>query len=184
MAGRVDLPEVSAQLGPALAPSSAAVRALLYSSEPQDQAWGAWLAGQQRLVDAAVALEQLAERYVDAAEPLGRIVQATALDALIELDALPAADLLAKIYPTFPIHSLILLSRLGAEADPVLRRILPEARSESWFAIANLLHQRKATGFAILLLQDLQLTARIDLSDHGDRGSVEGGREVFNRAAD
>src|SRR5687768_11021379 len=87
-----------AQPAPGFVPAPLGVSALLNSTAAQDQAWGAWLAGQLRLFDLSVPLEGLLERSIDSDEPDARDVVAATLDALIELNAAPAAAVVARVY--------------------------------------------------------------------------------------
>lgn len=136
-----------------------------------------WFAGRLLLTGCVAPLERVVGQRLESTEFPAVAVLDVALDALIELGARPEPSLLVKVHDRRPVQALILLSRLGPEGDFALRTVMSKARSESWFATANLLYLRKAPGFAALLLRDLQLTAHVYVSTSGNvsRGSVSRG---------
>jgi hypothetical protein len=164
-----------AQDPPPLPVSPVDAQSMLESSDPRVQAWGAWYAGRLLFKDCAPRLERLVEGNLEMTGWPQLAVLDIALDALIELEAGPAPELLLKIHPQRPVQALILLGRLGADGEGALLKLLNEAQGYSWFAAANLLHRRKARGFAALVLRDLELTARIVVSEDGKHGTGSGG---------
>ena len=147
---------------------------LLASSDPRDQAWGAWIARGLRHTDAAPLIEAVVKNALAGDRyPQGRLY--VALDALIELDARPDPAVLLEVFKQRPVQALILLSRLGEAANAPLLEILSRAHHDEWFAAANLLNQRKAPGFAALVLKEVNFVTRVVVSTDGNSGMVEGG---------
>ena len=163
------------------APTPADVRARLHSAVPAEVAWAAFDAGTYQIVEAIPDLNAVLESP-PAALPLERdFLAAAALDALIHLDGalairiqkanVPSA-ILERYYDRWPVQTLILLGRNGAAADAILSRLLPGARDEAWFAIANLLIPRAPVGLAAEVLRGLTLNLQIAVADRGSSGGV------------
>jgi hypothetical protein len=173
--GLIAWPRAGAAQTPAREWSPRGAEMLLASSDPRDQAWGAWIAGRVRHKDAAPLIESVIKAALtDERHPPGRLY--VALDALIELDARPDPAMLLEVFNQRPTQALILLSRLGASANASLLAILSRSKSYEWFAAANLLNQRQTPGFAALVLKDVNFVAKVVVSADGSGGvGVEGG---------
>ena len=152
--------------------SAESMSALLASSDPVDQAWGAWMAGRLVAVEAAPQLERVIRDGLAEALPARVVI---ALDALIEIGARTTPQLLKETADRWPVQSLLLLSRLDATADPVLLSIMSESHGYAWFAAANMLHRRKAPGLAVQLLKGMAFVAELVVSNEGGVGRGEGG---------
>src|SRR5580692_8972723 len=101
--------------------------AWLKSGDPRTQAWGAYLVLRDQRTDALPALLEIVANYTVAdgtfAQPDANRHDAMleVLDALIQLGArVPVADA-QRIYPEFPVQSLIFLGRANMDdASPAL----------------------------------------------------------------
>jgi len=149
---------------------------LLASSDPVDQAWGAWMAGRLVAIDAAPQLERVVREGLNESSQSFPARVTIGLDALIEIGARPDPQLLNETSRRWPVQSLLLLSRLNAEADPVLLGIMAGSQGYQWFAAANMLQKRKAPGFAAQLLRGIEFVAEVVVSNEGNIGQGEGGR--------
>jgi hypothetical protein len=147
---------------------------LLASSDPVDQAWGAWMAGRLVAVDAAPHVERVVREGLNESPQSLPARVTIGLDALIEIGARPNPQLLEETAGRWPVQSLLLLSSLNAEADPVLLGIMTGSRGYEWFAAANMLHQRRAPGFAAQLLKGIEFVAEVVVSNEGGVGQGEG----------
>jgi len=156
------------------APAASDVRGLLESPDTTQQAWGAYWAGRLLMVDSADEVEEMAKRLLDDSGWPRRVALDIAVDALIELDATPAPQFVAKLRRVQPAQALILLARLGDEANPMLLSMLSDANGYEWRAAANLLFARKAHGFAARLLSPLVFTAHLTVSRDGSIGVGSG----------
>jgi hypothetical protein len=148
------------------------MKALLASADPVDQAWGAWMAGRLVAVDAAPELERVVREGLAEGPRSYPARVAIGLDALIEIDARPSPQLLGETAGGWPVQSLLLLSRLDQSANPVLLGIMSRAHGYEWFAAANMLHRRKAPGFAAHVLTGMTFVAELVVSNEG--GTMQG----------
>ena len=91
------------------------------------------------------------------------------LDALIELRGPVSTSDAARLYPEFPVQSLILLSREGDSAFPYLLEIFRKERLQydPWLGAGNMLAQRRFPGFAAVVLDNLTVRARIRVTTSG-----------------
>src|SRR6185369_6565179 len=117
---------------PAGVPSNAEIRTKLESSQPAEQAWGAWWAAQLNVTELAPAIERLAT-----ANPRSPAAS-WAVDALIQLNVRVTASFARSIYDWGPTQALILLSRADKDADPVLLDLIDNAKGIRWLAATNL----------------------------------------------
>jgi hypothetical protein len=155
-----------------LASDPATIRRLLQSSNPQQEAWGAWHAGRKGMKDAIPLLLQVAEKRTRGKDSIDGIPLNSALDALIQLEANVPVDLLPEIYKTHPTQALILLSRLGPERNPFLLDLTVQAKGLLWFAAANLLLANRTPGFAYRLLKDQAVPAVLNV-DYNPEGIIQ-----------
>jgi hypothetical protein len=148
------------------------IRKLLLSSNEQEQAWGAWLAAQGQRKDLIPLLQQIAEkRLVNAALYKPEPLLEAALDAMIQLSATVRPSLIPQIYAKRPIQALVLLSKLGAEANPLLLEWVARENDTAWFTAANMLLARRLPQTAPLFLRGLKITATLTVSDDGSVAS-------------
>jgi hypothetical protein len=155
----------------AIVSDSVTIRSLLQSSNPQQEAWGAWHAGQKGMKDAIPLLLQVIEKRVQGKGSIAKIPLNSALDALIRLEAKVPMGLLPEIYKTHPTQALILLSRLGPERNPFLLDLAVQAKGLSWFAAANLLLANRSPGFAYNLLKRQAIPAVLNV-DYNPEGVI------------
>jgi len=156
--------------------------AWLGSPDARLQAWGAYLTLRGGRTEALPAMLALLAAYpvgIETATPSDsdwHDAMLGILDALIEFHApVPAADA-QRIYPDFPVQSLILLSRAQEDATPALLDIF---RTEStwpsaWLAAGNLLLPRRAPGFAQAVIANLTVHALITVTEPGSGGGFGG----------
>lgn len=161
--------------------------AWLNSADPRTQAWGAYLVLRDRRTEAIPALLAMLARYPVIEE---RATQADAdqhdamlgvLDALIQFGAdVPSTDA-QRIYPEFPVQSLILLSRSPEDTAPALLDIFrTEFKTErrwpaAWLAAGNLLLERRAGGFAAAVVQGMTVHALVTVTEPHTGGGFGGG---------
>jgi hypothetical protein len=168
---------VQAQPAP-IAPSWAtfeSVDAKLHSDDSSDVAWGAFLAAEYQFKCAIPAIaERLQTTLSESDRNRRHHLTAALLDALIQLDAREPADVLLPFYSDWPIHTLILLGSASENRDSSLVALIGGASGERWYAIADLLLETRAAGFAARLLRDLSLTLNVRVSDLNDSGVSSG----------
>jgi hypothetical protein len=82
----------------------------------------------------------------------------------------PPPDGLAKVFATHPVETVLMLNRFGAERDGTVLPLLRHSKGYRWFALASLLLQTRARGFAGELLADFPIRLSIRVSDSADSG--------------
>ena len=156
----------------------------LHSPEPRLQAWGASLVLRDRHTEAIPALLEMVARHpaVEALATQADVDQHYAmlgvLDALIQFGAqVPSRDA-QRIYPEFPVQSLILLSRSQEDTSPALLTIFKSERRwpAAWLAAGALLLERHAEGFAAAVVDGMTVHAQVLVTEpgtgHGCGGSA------------
>ena len=148
---------------PPYIPGVAEITRLLESSTPRDQAWGAWFAAQARATQLTPLLRQVASahRTSDAAD--SRYAADAALDALIQLGTPQPPAWARTFFDRWPAESLILLSRADGDPSAELMDLASTQTGIRWLTAANLLLARRSSGFAALLLRDLQIDAHLTI---------------------
>jgi hypothetical protein len=156
-------------------PTGDQVRVMLQSSDARSQAWGAWWTAQAMVRNVEPLLQKNLEAHLQGQTWQDDIVIDATLDALIQgrLNPLPL-NVLEAVYDRRRAQALILLSRMptGSQADAFLFKRLrldeytPIFRTE-WIAVANLLLERKASGFVATLLRGMVIDARLVVCDPG-----------------
>jgi hypothetical protein len=86
-------------------------------------------------------------------------------DALIQLDADPPVDALLPYYSEHREPVLILLSEPRPDRDAALLNLLTRESGIPWYAVAGLLLESKAQGFATELIRGLRLTLNVTVVD-------------------
>jgi hypothetical protein len=158
-------------------PSAAAGR-LLKSGAEGERAWGAYLAGAYGLKEHAPLVVALLDGAGEAGDVSGEwAVRRAALDALIRLDAEVPSERLLPLYESAPDETVILLARAPERnAAALLTLFAEETPGVRWVAVANLLAETRARGFAARLLEGLRIVARVHVYDsEGERGYNGGG---------
>jgi hypothetical protein len=147
--------------------------AWLKSNDSRTQAWGAYLALRDRRMDAMLALFEMLANYPTTGEESEQTssdrhdAMLEALDALIQLGArVPAADA-QRIYPVFPVQSLILLARSKGDASSALLSIFKSEQRwpVAWLAAGNLLAQQTVKGFAAAVVEGMTIHAQVTVVD-------------------
>ena len=149
------------------ATDQAAVSQLLSSSDPHDQAWGSWVAGQYSMRVAIPAIVQVASACIARDDRDSQLVLDIALDALIQLRAQVPAEFLQSILPKRKPQALVLLSFAGDSANNALLKMLATEHGVGWYAAADILLPRKVAGFGSALLRDLKITVHVTISKDG-----------------
>jgi hypothetical protein len=157
----------------------------LHSGDPRLQAWSAYVILRDHHGSLIPDLVKMVSEYDVAAWPIadGRRDQHDAmiaiLDALIELRGPVLTADAARLYPEFPVQSLILLSLEGDPAFPYLLDIFRNEHSQrdAWLGAGNMLAQRRIPGFAAAVLGNFTVRARIRVTTSGEpeAGSGIGG---------
>ena len=165
---------------PATGPDPTKIAAMLRSPDAREQAWGAWYASRDRMRELLPDLQQMAAQRLDGISPAEVAARDIALDALIQMEAGTAPELLADIYRVSPDHALILASQTtDSSPDEFLLHVLRESENERWFATANLLLSRKSAGLVSGILSSFKLEAPIFLVEReGIAGGHGSGMEI------
>jgi hypothetical protein len=146
-----------------LTETAADVRRQLASNDPKQVAWGAFRAAEHR-IDVVPSLLRTLETP-PAADRLERYAMIGAvLDAAAQLNARLPAEVLRSYYQGWPIQTLILFAN-ATESRPVLLDLLKTASGDRWYALANLLLETQADGFAAELLTKIEFRVRVHVSD-------------------
>jgi hypothetical protein len=161
-----------AQEEPSAEPADIIAR--LGSEQPADVAWGAYLAGREKTVEARPLLVQALRPNPARAGKEWRLVDRAVLDALILLDAkVPADLLLAKLGTRFNRHLLILLAREPVKNRRTLLDLFDRWEDDSsnlWLGtvgLGNLLAQTRAPGFAARILPWIEMSLTLSVHDKG-----------------
>ena len=114
------------------ATSVAAIRAMLRSDVPAEQAWGAWLAGQTQRKELVPELQSLAIPESPRNNLERFFVTNAALDALVQLKAGPDPAWSMRFFEQWPTETLVLLSGAGARADSHLLELVRTQKGYRW----------------------------------------------------
>jgi hypothetical protein len=156
--------------------------AWLHSADPRVQAWGAHIVLRDRRTEAIpvllamVATSPVVEMLTTQADADQHGAMLGVLDALIQFEAqVPVADV-ERIYPEFPVQSLILLSRSQEDTAPTLLTIFRREQRwpAAWLAAGNLLLQRHAEGFAAAVVEGMTVHALVTVTASGSGGGFGG----------
>ncbi len=149
--------------------------AWLNSADPRVEAWGAYLVLRDQRTDAIPVLLSMLEAYPVIPQEASQLevdrhdAMLGVLDALIQFDApVPAADA-QRIYPEFPVQSLVLLARSQEDtADALLDIFRNEQRWQAaWLAVGNLLSARRAAGFAAAVIEGMTVHLQVIVTEPG-----------------
>ena len=155
----------------------------LQSDDPQQMAWGAYLARTDRQRSLIPLLLQKVRDYQSPDTGFSDPVQNDrhnallgVLDALISLHVQVPVEEAHKLYPEFSTQAVILLVRAGSNAGPALLDVFRLAKMNAvWLAAGNVLVKERTLGFAAALLS--RFTHHIDVAvwNPGVGGGVGGG---------
>lgn len=160
-----------------------AVTTWLKSADPRTQAWGAYMALRDKSTAAEPVLLEILANFPVTGEPTAQPASDShdamlaVLDAIIQLGAQAPAGDAQRIYPEFPVQSLILLSRSGEQATPALFSIFSQSEQRwpaAWLASGNLLASRNAKGFAAAVIAGMTVHAVLTVRDPGADGGYGG----------
>lgn len=149
---------------------------LLQSTDPREQAWGAWYAGRDYLQQFTPLIQQLIAQHVSGASINEIAAVDVALDALIQMKQGLPSSTLASVSERRPEQALILAgfaARDDREVDPFLFEMLRTNDYYRWFAAANLLLERRTFGLASAIIGSLRLSVHVSVTS-GDRSSGSG----------
>jgi hypothetical protein len=152
--------------------------AWLNGADARLQAWGAYLTLRDRSMEATpvllakLAVFQPVEQRTSQAETDRHDAMLAILDAIIQLGVQAPVEDAERIYPEFPVQSLLLLARSKQDAAPALLSIFKGKRGESaaWLAAGNLLLDRTAKGFASAVIEDMTVHVEVSIVDPGAPG--------------
>ena len=120
----------------------------LASSDPRTVAWGAYVALRDHRAELIPQLIELTRQYDVGARSYvptdGHRAMLAILDALVQFGVKTQARDAARLFPEFPLHSILLLSHASDDATSSLLDIF-ETKSEEpivWLAVGNLLYER------------------------------------------
>lgn len=146
------------------------VRKLLQSTDPRAQAWGAWYAGRDQMRQLAPLVHAvIAQHAFGTSLPESAAVEVS-LDTLIQLKVPTPAPLLAAVYERRPAQSLILAAiadRDDQEIEPFLLGVLARDKYDEWFAAANTLLGRRASGLAVSIIRALRIPVHVYITRDG-----------------
>lgn len=149
--------------------------AWLHSADPRIEAWGAYIVLRDRRTEvipdlcALVAGFPVVEEVTTQEDVDRHDAMLGVLDALIEFGApVPPGDA-QRIYPEFPVQSLILLSHSHEETAPALLAIFNSERRwpAAWLAAGALLIERHAEGFAAAVVESMTVHAQVMVTEPG-----------------
>jgi hypothetical protein len=141
------------------------VTALLQSSDPREQAWGAWYAGRNAMSTLVPLLQRVVAERAAGGSMAARAAFDAAVDALVQLDAEADPAILPTIHERSPAAALILASRAPRKATAFLLDVVQRDEGEAWLAAANLLMDERPQGLAALLLRPLSARIEFQLTD-------------------
>jgi hypothetical protein len=146
-----------------------------FDKAPPSLAWLAFKAAESEDRSQVPVLEGVLASLVDDTRSDQQLALHAVLDALVRLDAKPPLHVLTRVFNTHPVEAVLMLQRFGAERDQTVLSLLQGSKGYRWFALASLLQETRAHGFAAHLLRDLPIRLSVSVSDTGSRGELGGG---------
>jgi hypothetical protein len=132
-------------------------RLLLQSEDLKDRTWGAYLAGEYRVVEVLPALTAFLPLPPPYAGNEYECFCHALLDSLIRLKADLSVEMLTNIFERYPDEGVILFALASRQKRPALLDILPQPMPVvRWQAIGSLLAEARVPGFAALLMKQMQ----------------------------
>jgi hypothetical protein len=129
---------------------------LLNSNEAADRAWGAYLAGQNKLTVLQPKLEELLRKSESYEFQLDEVlVRRSIVDAAINMGAALPEEIINNMY----INDAIVLFAQSPKnyANAILSRFTNEKNSARWLALGNLLLEIKARRFPFVLIKEMKV---------------------------
>jgi hypothetical protein len=156
---------------------NAAILKLLQSTDPREQAWGAWYIGRDQITQLAPLLTLVVLQHVAGVSVNERAAADVALDALIQMRQSVPPSALRQVAEHRPAQALILAAFATSddvEIDEFLFDVLRGNDYNRWFAAANVLLQRRTFGLAGAIIGNLRLTVHVTVSNEDSHGSGSG----------
>jgi len=148
----------------------------LQHGDPRERAWAAyWISRDRRQQNVPQLIDTLSAYQASpqaASSGWSEDDQAAfaVLDALIQLQAEISPDSAEALYPKFPVAALALIAQSHADTSEALMRILNSTESWgllNWLTIADLLAANPPPGFAVRLLRNISIHARVQVLSPG-----------------
>lgn len=158
--------------------------AWLKSADARLRAWGTYLVLRDRRTDEIPTLLTMLGEHAAVADMSSQAdidnhaAMLGVLDALIQFGvSVPSADA-QRMYPEFPVQSLILLSRAPDDPAAALLDIFnsESPRAAAWLAAGNLLLARRADGFAAAVWEHMTVHVQITVREPNAGGGYGGGQ--------
>ena len=150
------------------------VVAMLGSSDPREQAWGAFYAGGSAQPHFVPFLTEVVAQRLGDQSPAAAAAVDIALDALIQLNATVPDALVRRVHEHLPAPAMILASRNRDGTVDFMRDLAARGdQGAAWFAAANLLLHSSPfgggarPGFAVILLRGLAVRLEVTISETG-----------------
>jgi hypothetical protein len=157
--------------------------AWLHNVDPRLRAWGAYVVLRDRRTEAIpdllamVAGFPVVEEVATQTDVDQHDAMLGVLDALIQLGAqVPAGDA-QRLYPEFPVQSLILLTRSQEDTTPAFLQIFKSERRwpAAWLVAGALLVERRAEGFPQAVVEGMTVHALVMVTEAGSGSRLGGG---------
>jgi hypothetical protein len=148
---------------------------LLNSKEAADRAWGAYLAGQNKLTVLQPKLEELLQKSDSYKSQLDEVlVRRSIVDAAINMGAALPENIINNLNSN---DAIMLLAQAPKDyANAILFRFKSETNSVRWIALGNLLLEIKERRFPLVLMEDMKVVpVTVFVYDPGWRGEGRGG---------
>jgi hypothetical protein len=146
-----------------------------FDQAPSSLAWLAFKAAESGDRSQVPVLEGALSSLLDDTRSDQRLALHAVLDALVRLDAKAPLSVLTRIFNTHPVEAVLMLRRFGAERDETVLSLLQGSKGYRWFALASLLQETRARGFAAHLLSNLPILLSVSVSDNGSGSLGSGG---------
>jgi hypothetical protein len=145
---------------------------LLNSNKAADRAWGAYLAGQNKLKVLQPKLEELLQK-TDRSQFEEVLVRRSIVDAAINMGAELPEEIINNIYIN---DAVVLLAQSPQNyANAILSRFTNETNSARWLALGNLLLEIKERRLPLALIKDMKvIPVTVRVHDPEDKGTGEG----------
>jgi hypothetical protein len=139
--------------------------ALLDSEDYADRAWGAYLAGQHRLIDLQPKLESLLENtpimypnYLNPSKSQQHdCLIRSILEAAIQMGAVLPESTLRKFFRYYHNEVAIIIAAAPEKYTEMMLSIFREKLSgDWWFAVGNMLLNTRTPEFPLILMQDMK----------------------------
>jgi hypothetical protein len=149
---------------------------LLNSNEAADRAWGAYLAGQNKLTVLQSKLEELLRKSESYEFQLDEVlVRRCIVDAAINMGAALPEEIINNRYTN---DAIVLFAQSPKNyANAILSRFTKETNTARWLALGNLLLEIKERRFPLVLIKEMKVVpVTVYVHDPDYVGPGEGGR--------